>query len=179
MIRRPPKSTLFPYTTLFRSKRPPFCDVRDRGKNLSNFEKGDNRWNSRPKSRQEGSPATTTRLFVNPGRPAAGFECLLRTVILRQIKMKTAFARTYSRLLADRGHHEIWTLTCAVLMMSAWICWASWAQITLYEVSQKARVELDSATYPVESPLLGRVVQTSLHVGQVALSSSKIGRAHV
>ena len=81
--------------------------------------------------------------------------------------MKTAFARTYSRLLADRGHHEIWTLTCAVLMMSAWICWASWAQITLYEVSQKARVELDSATYPVESPLLGRVVQTSLHVGQV------------
>jgi len=28
-------------------------------------------------------------------------------------------------------------------------------------------VELDSATYPVESPLLGRVVQTSLHVGQV------------
>src|SRR5256884_6181490 len=110
MIRRPPRSTLFPYTTLFRS----------------NFEKGDNRWNSRPKLRQEGSPATTTRLFVNPGRPAAGFESLLRTVILRQIKMKTAFARTYSRLLADRGHHEIWTLTCAVLMMSAWICWASW-----------------------------------------------------
>jgi hypothetical protein len=69
--------------------------------------------------------------------------------------MKTAFARTYCRLLADRGHHEIWTLTCAVLMMSAWICWASWAQITLYEVSQKARGELDSATYPVESvPLL-------------------------
>jgi len=28
-------------------------------------------------------------------------------------------------------------------------------------------VELDSATYPVESPLLGRVVQTSLRVGQV------------
>ena len=28
-------------------------------------------------------------------------------------------------------------------------------------------MELDSATYPVESPLLGRVVQTSLHVGQV------------
>ncbi len=79
--------------------------------------------------------------------------------------MKTAFARTYSRLLADRSHHQIWTLTCAVLMMSAWCWWASWAQITLYEVSQKARVELDSATYPVESPLLGRVVQTSLRVG--------------
>ena len=81
--------------------------------------------------------------------------------------MKTAFARTYSRLLADRSHHQIWTLTCAILMMSAWFWWASSAQITLYEVSPKARGELDSATYPVESPLLGRVVQTSLRVGQV------------
>lgn len=81
--------------------------------------------------------------------------------------MKTAFARTYSRLIADRSHHQIWALTCAFLMMSAWSWWASRAQITLYEVSPKARVELDSATYPVESPLLGRVVQTSLRVGQV------------
>lgn len=81
--------------------------------------------------------------------------------------MKTAFSRTYSRLLADRSHHQVWALACAVLMMSAWCWWAGWAQITLYEVSPKARVELDSATYPVESPLLGRVVQTSLRVGQV------------
>lgn len=80
--------------------------------------------------------------------------------------MKTAFARTYSLLLADRSHHQIWTLASAVILLGAWICWASWAQITLYEVSPKARVELDSATYPVESPLLGRVVQTNLHVGQ-------------
>src|SRR2546429_5180379 len=29
MIRRPPRSTLFPYTTLFRSVRPP-CESRDR-----------------------------------------------------------------------------------------------------------------------------------------------------
>src|SRR2546422_6582138 len=28
MIRRPPRSTLFPYTTLFRSRREPGCDRR-------------------------------------------------------------------------------------------------------------------------------------------------------
>src|SRR3712207_9146069 len=28
MIRRPPRSTLFPYTTLFRSQDPPPCDPR-------------------------------------------------------------------------------------------------------------------------------------------------------
>jgi multidrug resistance efflux pump len=81
--------------------------------------------------------------------------------------MKTAFARTSCRLLADRSHHQVWTLGCAVVLLSGWFCWASWAQITLYEVSPKARVELDSATYPVESPVLGRVIQTSLRVGQV------------
>jgi multidrug resistance efflux pump len=81
--------------------------------------------------------------------------------------MKTAFARTYTRLLSDRSHHQIWTLGCAVVLLGGWFCWARWAQITLYEVSPRARVELDSATYPVESPLLGRVVQTSLRVGQV------------
>lgn len=80
--------------------------------------------------------------------------------------MKTAFARTYSRLLADRSRHQVWTLACAVGVLGAWFCWARWAQITLYEVSPKARVELESATYPVESPLLGRVVRTSLKVGQ-------------
>src|SRR3989442_11383835 len=30
MIRRPPRSTLFPYTTLFRSSRPPFREDRNR-----------------------------------------------------------------------------------------------------------------------------------------------------
>src|SRR3712207_7822169 len=34
MIRRPPRSTLFPYTTLFRSKVPFFHDVPERGSGL-------------------------------------------------------------------------------------------------------------------------------------------------
>jgi membrane fusion protein (multidrug efflux system) len=37
----------------------------------------------------------------------------------------------------------------------------------LYEVSSEARVELDSATYPIQSPLLGRVVETRLRVGEL------------
>ena len=51
-------------------------------------------------------------------------------------------------------------------MLGAWLCWALWAQVSLYEVSSEARVELDAATYPIESPLLGRVVKAELHVGQ-------------
>ena len=36
----------------------------------------------------------------------------------------------------------------------------------LYEVSSEARVELDAAAYPIQSPLLGRVVEAHLRVGQ-------------
>ena len=46
------------------------------------------------------------------------------------------------------------------------MCWAVWARISLYEVSSDARLELDTATYPIESPFLGRVVECHLEVGQ-------------
>src|SRR3712207_8790224 len=39
MIRRPPRSTLFPYTTLFRSQQPPFS-VMFREKNLKSQRQG-------------------------------------------------------------------------------------------------------------------------------------------
>ncbi len=79
----------------------------------------------------------------------------------------TAFSRTYTRLLADRGRSTAWTVLVALAVLGAWCWWAARAQVTLYEVSSAARVELDAATYPVQSPLLGRVVQTGLRVGQI------------
>src|SRR2546428_7517607 len=48
MIRRPPRSTLFPYTTLFRSDHAASCDHR-RGRLLY-------RWDGRPRSRSRGRP---------------------------------------------------------------------------------------------------------------------------
>jgi len=38
--------------------------------------------------------------------------------------------------------------------------------VTLYEVSSEARLELNAAAYPVQSPLLGRVVEADLRVGR-------------
>ncbi len=39
-------------------------------------------------------------------------------------------------------------------------------RVTLRAVSENARVEVDSATYPVQSPMVGRVVRTFLAVGR-------------
>jgi multidrug resistance efflux pump len=81
--------------------------------------------------------------------------------------MTTPFSKTFSRLLTDHGHAQSWTLLATLITLGAWCWWAVRAQVTLYEVSSQARVELDSATYPVEATLAGRVVRTNLHVGKV------------
>jgi multidrug resistance efflux pump len=76
------------------------------------------------------------------------------------------FARTFSRLRTDRMNATLWMLGAAVVALIAWFCWAIFAEVSLYEVSSVARVELDGATYPVASPFLGRIVATNLRVGQ-------------
>jgi membrane fusion protein (multidrug efflux system) len=78
----------------------------------------------------------------------------------------TAFSLTFARLLADRGSATVWTLAGAALALGGWCWWTARASVTLYEVSPAARLELDAATYPIQSPLLGRVVETRLSVGQ-------------
>src|SRR5215472_769277 len=80
--------------------------------------------------------------------------------------MTTPFARTFSRLLADHGLGQTWTLLATLAVLGGWCWWAARAHVTLYEVSPQARIELDSATYPIESPFTGRVAQTKLRVGE-------------
>lgn len=76
------------------------------------------------------------------------------------------FARSLRRLQADEGNAALWTLLCAGAVLLAWLCWALFARVSLYEIASDARVELEGASYPIESPFLGQVVSTNLHVGQ-------------
>ena len=78
-----------------------------------------------------------------------------------------SFSRTYARLLADRARFTACILAAALAVLAGWCWWALRAHVTLYEISSSARIELDAATYPVESPLGGRVVETGLRVGRV------------
>ena len=76
------------------------------------------------------------------------------------------FARSFHRLRADHGNSTLWISATSAAALAAWIFWASFAQVSLYEVSADARVELDGATYPIDSPFAGRIVAASLHTGQ-------------
>jgi multidrug resistance efflux pump len=78
----------------------------------------------------------------------------------------TDFARSFRRLRADEGKAALWTLACAGTVLAAWLCWAVYARVSLCEISPDARVELEGASYPIDSPFHGQVLSTALHVGQ-------------
>ena len=81
--------------------------------------------------------------------------------------MTTAFTKTYQALLSERSRLTYLASGVGLLLFGGWLWWATQIPVTLYEVSAEARLELDSATYPVQSPFGGRIVKTNLTVGQL------------
>jgi membrane fusion protein (multidrug efflux system) len=54
----------------------------------------------------------------------------------------------------------------ALALVGAWTAWFVLARVAVYEVSTRARLEVDRAVHPVASPLLGRVVASNLALGK-------------
>src|SRR3712207_9265946 len=86
MIRRPPRSTLFPYTTLFRSRRSPDPPSPPRP-----------RWTAPPYGSPPGSPAAPVPAR-SPSRPPAG-----RSTDLRERFMPALITTDLVALDADLG----------------------------------------------------------------------------
>lgn len=80
--------------------------------------------------------------------------------------MATAFSRTL-RTLEPQGARRFLTVTVtAAVVIAGWILWGTLAHVTLYEISSQARLEVDRATRPVDSPASGKVVESRLRLGQ-------------
>ncbi|MGH9662493.1 MAG: HlyD family secretion protein [Bryobacteraceae bacterium] len=80
--------------------------------------------------------------------------------------MSTAFTRTLRSLRVDRFRFSVLGIFLAACFLGAWTAWALYAQVTLYEVTEKARLEVDDAISPIQAPILGRVVTTNLAMGR-------------
>ena len=80
--------------------------------------------------------------------------------------MSTSFSRTLRLLSADRARLSGAGLLAAGGLLSAWCAWSLLTHVTLYEVTSTARIEVDRAIYPIQSPMPGRVTRTYLAVGR-------------
>src|SRR5579872_770479 len=80
--------------------------------------------------------------------------------------MSTAFTRALRVIHADGGRPALAAAGAAIVILAGWAVWAEFAHVTLYEVSANARLEVNQAAYPVQAPMLGRVVRADLMVGR-------------
>jgi membrane fusion protein (multidrug efflux system) len=80
--------------------------------------------------------------------------------------MATSFARTLRALEADSFRGSLLALACVMALLGGWLAWFFMARIARYEVSDRARVEVDQETHPVQSPVLARVVSSDLVLGK-------------
>jgi multidrug resistance efflux pump len=80
--------------------------------------------------------------------------------------MTTAFSRTLGTL-DDRSRLRWLLPSCRLGLLLAWLAWFGYAPITLYEVTEQARLEVHSAASPVAAEVAGRVEETLLAIGRV------------
>jgi multidrug resistance efflux pump len=79
--------------------------------------------------------------------------------------MAATFSRTLRSLEADGPRHRAITLLILALLIM-WAVWSFRGRVRVYEVTQEARLEVDSAAHPVAVPVDGRVVETRLAIGR-------------
>jgi multidrug resistance efflux pump len=80
--------------------------------------------------------------------------------------MSESFQRVSVSLRADRGVRSLVVLCVAILLAASWISWAFLSRITRFEISDSARLEIDSAVYPVQANTAGEVSGSHLVLGR-------------
>jgi len=81
--------------------------------------------------------------------------------------MSTAFARTLQQLEPGkrrRSRRLVLTVMTIVIVATVWGVWAAKASVAVYEVSVRARLEVERAPHPVDAPVSGTVVDSSLQL---------------
>ncbi len=86
------------------------------------------------------------------------------------------FGRTTHALKADRLARSVAGLLPATLLLAAWLAWFLLGQVSLYEVTEAARLETGRTGYFVQAPVDGRLVSTNLQLGRAVQQGDEIAR---
>jgi membrane fusion protein (multidrug efflux system) len=116
----------------------------------------------RPAARPFAAAIGILAIIARIGYKAVAKVC---TRTCRSLDLATTFSRTMRSLHVDRFRRLGWALAGAVALLAVWLAWFFLAQVSVYETSQAARLEVRQAAHPVESPVAGRVQKVHLEVG--------------
>ena len=79
--------------------------------------------------------------------------------------MAQPFAHTLRSLEADRVRAWLAALACTALLLLAWSAWFFFARLPVYVVSDSARLEVNQAVHPIQSPVAGQIRTIHLTLG--------------
>jgi membrane fusion protein (multidrug efflux system) len=80
--------------------------------------------------------------------------------------LPSQFSRTTRSLTNDTAAYAIAAWLLAAVLLSAWFAWFFWGSVNVYEISKKARIEVQQAAHSIEASIPGRVVATGLTIGR-------------
>jgi multidrug resistance efflux pump len=80
--------------------------------------------------------------------------------------MPTPFVRTLRSLEADGLRAPALAFVIAGGLLIAWTAWFTRGRVAIYEVTDRARLEVHQAAHPIDARVAGRVVATHLDLGR-------------
>ncbi len=80
--------------------------------------------------------------------------------------MATPFSRTIRSLARDTSRFALYAWGLVAILFGAWLGWFVLVNVTLYEVSQTGRVEVEQAAHAVTASIAGKVAATSMKLGK-------------
>jgi len=77
-----------------------------------------------------------------------------------------SFSRTLRSLDADKSWGPVLFMGVVIALLFAWTGWFCLARVSCYEVSERARLEVDRAAHPVQAAVSGRIISSQLVLDQ-------------
>jgi membrane fusion protein (multidrug efflux system) len=79
--------------------------------------------------------------------------------------LPSQFSRTTRSLSNDTAKYAVVAWLMAAAMLAGWMGWFLFGSVNVYEISKKARLEVQQAAHSVEASLQGRIIATKLAIG--------------
>ncbi|HVF88899.1 MAG TPA: HlyD family efflux transporter periplasmic adaptor subunit [Blastocatellia bacterium] len=80
--------------------------------------------------------------------------------------MSISFSRSMRSLAVDNFRPSVLGFIISAILLVAWFAWFFFARVSVYELSDTARLEADTAVHPVVAPVGGRVAAVHMTVGR-------------
>lgn len=80
--------------------------------------------------------------------------------------MPISFSRSTRALQADRFRRPTLGLLAGLLLFAAWGGWFFLSEVSVYALSDQARLEVETAVYDIQAPVSGRVTAVHMALGQ-------------